>query len=255
MAVNGNARDDVGKLARELKDKIKLVQALSNYHIEHGTVANEADLHNQRTQIRKCIKEIEQDFSHVVALWHKSAAGGQARVAYDLDKGVPADLVTKFIKFAVPTSMQSVWDPETFTGSLLIFFENGKIESSSLVEKKIRPVAADEFPAGGEAEVETEKPVKIVQHREEFVAVLKSFISPKINIYFYLSAPATVVIKLYDQQDRLVRYLDRTYDEPGDYSVEWDGRDDDGEPLPKDTYYCQLEIGGTLLDLKTIELT
>ena len=63
------------------------------------------------------------------------------------------------------------------------------------------------------------------------------------------------MIKLYDQQDRLVRYLDRTYDEPGDYSVEWDGRDDDGEPLPKDTYYCQLQIGGTLLDLKTIELT
>ena len=74
------------------------------------------------------------------------------------------------------------------------------------------------------------------------------------NIYFSLSEPENVAIRIYDSTDKLVRLIEKNFDEPGDFSVEWDGRDSENEELRKGDYTFQLEIGNSLSESKTISL-
>jgi flagellar hook assembly protein FlgD len=69
-----------------------------------------------------------------------------------------------------------------------------------------------------------------------------------------LSEPENVTIRIYDSTDKLVRLIEKHFDEPGDFSVEWDGRDNENEELLKGDYTFQLEIGSSLSELKTISL-
>lgn len=65
------------------------------------------------------------------------------------------------------------------------------------------------------------------------------FVPPKeeTHLHFQLSASATVTVHFYDGQDRLVRTL--TSPTPltaGDHTLDWDGTDQRGQPLPPEEY-------------------
>ena len=152
--------------------------------------------------------------------------------------------------------MQSKWSPDDFTGSLLVFFKDGKIDSSSLLEKKLTPgkkeSSQDDFTNALPHRLE--KPLRVVTESSESFTVLKTRNEFKFNIYFSLSEPENVTIRIYDSTDKLVRLIEKHFDEPGDFSVEWDGRDNENEELRKGDYTFQLEIGSSLSELKTISL-
>jgi len=55
---------------------------------------------------------------------------------------------------------------------------------------------------------------------------------------------ATVSLALFDQQGRRVRVLAQGARPAGENVIDWDGRDEDGRPVPSGVYYVRLESGG-----------
>ena len=64
----------------------------------------------------------------------------------------------------------------------------------------------------------------------------------KISQMFYeLDKPCQVVIHIYDDNDNLVRSLNVGYQEPGEYKVDWDGKDDQGNTVPDGLYRVEID--------------
>lgn len=248
--------DDVENLENKIKEQIQLTRALANFCVEGAAPIDAAELENQRRQISKSIKAMESQFTKLIEKWRESIQDLKAKADFDSD--LHGDLISKFIEVAVPSEMQSVWRPKDFTGSLLIFFVDGEIESSSLIEKKKRPLVTEESNESSSSNasyIDREKNVEVRIEPKESFSILKSPIDAKINIYFNLPEPANVVVKIFNEAEELVKKIERDYDEPGEYAVLWDGHSDDDVALPKGTYYCQLQIGSSLSELKTIDLS
>ena len=248
--------DEVETLENKIKEQIQLTRALANFCVEGATTIDATELENQRRQISKSIKAMESQFTKLIEKWRESIQDLKAKADFDSD--LHGDLISKFIEVAVPSEMQSVWQPKDFTGSLLIFFVDGEIESSSLIEKKKRPLVTEESNESSSSNasyIDREKNVDVRIEPKESFSIIKSPIDAKINIYFNLPEPANVVVKIFNEAEELVKKIERDYDEPGEYSVLWDGHSDDGVALPKGTYYCQLQIGSSLSELKTIDLS
>lgn len=255
MIVFQDPLEQVKTLSKELSEQIKLIRALANFHVTRNSNGEQEDLSNQRKQIINSVKDMENKFEKLANLWNESIQELKSQTAYDPKNDSHTDLITKFVKLAMPGEMQKKWRPEGFDGSLLVFFKDSKINSSSLMEKKTKP-GAQTLPQEifSNNQSKHEKQISIVTEPMESFTVLKRRNESKVNVYFSLSKPAKVIIKIYNQTDELVRLIVKYFDEAGDFSVEWDGRDNDNEVLPKDIYYCQLEIGNTLSELKTISL-
>jgi len=243
-------------LTKELSEQIKLIRALANFHVNISNNGDCAELENQRTQISSSVKELEDRFGKLAELWEQSIKKLISQTAYDPEADSENDLITKFVRFTVPSAMQSKWNPDDFTGSLLVFFKDGKIDSSSLLEKKLTPGRKESSPEDFTNAIppKLEKPLRVVTEASESFTVLKTRNESKFNIYFSLSEPENVTIRIYDCRDKLVRLIEKHFDEPGDFSVEWDGRDNENEELCKGDYSFQLEIGSSLSELKTISL-
>jgi PKD repeat protein len=62
-------------------------------------------------------------------------------------------------------------------------------------------------------------------------------------IAYSLSEGAHVELSLYDISGREVRTLHRGMQQPGHYSVVWDGRSDDDQEVPSGVYFCRIEAG------------
>ena len=248
--------EEVQNLTKELSDQIKLIRALANFHVNINSNGDRADLENQRIQISNSVKKMEGRFSKLAELWEQFIKELKSQTAYDPEANSQNDLITKFVRFTVPSAMQSKWNPDDFTGSLLVFFKDGKIDSSSLLEKKLTPGRKESSPDDFTNALphRLEKPVRVVTESSESFTVLKTRNEFKFNIYFSLSEPENVTIRIYDSTDKLVRLIEKHFDEPGDFSVEWDGRDSENEELRKGDYTFQLEIGNSLSELKTISL-
>ncbi len=244
------------ELTKELADQIKLIRALANFHVSINGNGDRTDLENQRRQITNSIRELEERFTNLTEHWNQSIKELKSQNAYEPEKDNQSDLITKFVRFTVPSAMQAKWSPENFTGSLLVFFKDGKIDSSSILEKKIAPrqkePSLENFTNGLPHRLE--KSLGVIDEPSESFTVLKARDNSKFNIYFSLSEPENITIKLYDSSHKLVRLIEKGFDEPGDFSVEWDGLDNENEELPKGDYTCQLEIGNFLSELKTISL-
>ncbi len=60
----------------------------------------------------------------------------------------------------------------------------------------------------------------------------------EVAIYYFLSKPAKITVKVYDPDGGLVRILENSkkYD-PGKHSVIWDGRDVEGRIVPDEAYF------------------
>ncbi|NIR50280.1 hypothetical protein GWO43_04340 [candidate division KSB1 bacterium] len=133
-------------------------------------------------------------------------------------------MVDKFIELAVPPEMQSLWKPDSFTGSLLVLFENGNIESSSLIEKKHNRVQShDHQVSTHQNENESGEQVTVVNRPFDSFTILKSPSDSKMNIYFTLETPAKVFVIVYNELQQVVRQIEKRFDRPGDYSIAWDG--------------------------------
>jgi len=128
--------EEVQNLTKELSDQIKLIRALANFHVNINSNGDREDLENQRIQISNSVKKMEGRFSKLAELWEQFIKKLKSQTAYDPEADSQNDLITKFVRFTVPSAMQSKWNPDDFTGSLLVFFKDGKIDSSSLLEKK-----------------------------------------------------------------------------------------------------------------------
>ncbi len=248
--------EEAQNLTKKLSEQIKLIRALANFHVNINSNGDRADLENQRTQISNSVKKMEGRFSKLAELWEQSIKKLITQTPYDPEADSQTDLITKFVRFTVPTAMQSKWSPDDFTGSLLVFFKDGKIESSSLLEKKLTPGRKESSPDDFTNALphRLEKPLRVVTESSESFTVLKTRNEFKFNIYFSLSEPEKVTIRIYDSTDKLVRLIEKHFDEPGDFSVEWDGRDNENEELCKGDYTFQLEIGNSLSESKTISL-
>jgi|GEM_PF-2752736 len=280
--------DEAQELIAQLEDKIELIRALGNFHIDAEFPAEYEDLVNQRRQILKFIRQLQDDFSQLTLAWKKNIEELQARTSYQPENDKHAELVTKFIKTAVPPSQHASWKHD-FTGSLLVFFVDGDIESSSFIERDAPmeesekteatpPEAAGEIESEPEIEEDSlerlvqniaeqeerhprpqskdaiEEAVRVVSEQPEALTIVRSTDIPGVNIYFHLDEPSRAIINIYDATHRVVRTIANDYDQPGDYSIQWDGCDDKAEALAFDTYYCQLVIGDSQSELKAFEL-
>ncbi|MFQ6112726.1 MAG: FlgD immunoglobulin-like domain containing protein [bacterium] len=244
--------DQTNLLEKQVADQIKLLKALGNFHVTKDSSVDCEDLLNHREQILRAVKEMERTFEKLVQSWNDSIEELKSEITPNPENNDYSELTTKFINIAVPPEMQSAWCPN-FTGSLHVFFVDGRIDSGCLIEKKLRPttksIRETEPPAN---EVKSEKPVTVVNKPKESFTVSKSPSSLETIIHYSLSEPSTVVINIFSQFDQLIRRFEKRHERAGDYSVAWDGRDDEGKLLPKGTYYCQLQIGVTNPEMKPI---
>lgn len=63
----------------------------------------------------------------------------------------------------------------------------------------------------------------------------------RTQVNYSLMREQHVSIRLYDIQGRLVRELVSSPHRPGNYTIQWDGKDNEGSRLPAGTYFCRLE--------------
>ena len=242
--------EDPHALEEKVAGELRLLRALANFHVGEDASSRE-DLENQRDQLLQQVRQLQKDFARLVEIWQGLSADLSSHVAYDPEKDTHAELLTKFIRLVVPREMQPLWRPDSFTGSLLVFFENGKIESSSLIEKKDENSATK--PENGRHEEEAT--VHVVEQPFNAFTVLKAPNEDRFNVYFTLRQPARVFLIVYNDSEQVVRQIEAEFDQPGDYTLIWDGRDDRGNPVPKGRYYFQLQIGSALSELKVVDLT
>lgn len=67
--------------------------------------------------------------------------------------------------------------------------------------------------------------------------------NPSTAIEYSLYARSAVRIKIFDAVGRLVRTLVDRVQPAGDYTVYWDGKDDDGNPTSSGIYFCRMNTG------------
>ena len=65
--------------------------------------------------------------------------------------------------------------------------------------------------------------------------------NPNTTIKYQLPKASHINITLYDVLGRIVRVLKDGKQEPGYYSVQWDGIDDFGQQLPSGTYFYRMK--------------
>ncbi|MDI6809633.1 MAG: DUF2341 domain-containing protein [Candidatus Eisenbacteria bacterium] len=68
--------------------------------------------------------------------------------------------------------------------------------------------------------------------------------NPETAIRFALKTNGNVNLRIYNLQGRLVRILVNTEKEAGNYSVLWNGTDDDGVGVASGVYVCTLRVNG-----------
>jgi uncharacterized repeat protein (TIGR02543 family) len=70
--------------------------------------------------------------------------------------------------------------------------------------------------------------------------------NPETKIRCELPQPGSVMISVYSPTGRIVRMLVNRQMAAGTYEVNWNGRDDDGNPLPTGIYFCRMRTGNVV---------
>lgn len=238
----------------ELLDRIKLLRALANFYVENPASEESRVLANQRQQLLKIIDQLEADCRKFSGVRQPEEALAEKPSA-EPDE-TEKEIISKFIRLVVPKEARTVWDADKFTGSLLVFFVDGQVDSSSLIEKKSEPFNEDDFGTIDDANFSESRlnHVKVVNEPGEMFTILKSPTTANYVIHFKVAEPSLVRIRIHNDMEQLIQQFERRYDRPGEYSVEWDGRNEHGNPLPNGTYFCQVQIGDTVSERKAVEL-
>lgn len=74
--------------------------------------------------------------------------------------------------------------------------------------------------------------------------------NPKTTIHFRLPEAGLMELEIYDVQGKSVRQFERIHRESGSHSLQWDGRDDQGESCASGHYLVQLRRGDRRESLK-----
>jgi len=64
---------------------------------------------------------------------------------------------------------------------------------------------------------------------------------PTTSIAYSLSERASIVVSIFDVAGALVRRIEQGARDPGEYAIEWDGRDDLGHRVGSGVYFYRLE--------------
>ena len=68
--------------------------------------------------------------------------------------------------------------------------------------------------------------------------------NPATTIRFEVATREHVDLKVYDVSGALVRTLVNEAKAPGSYSLQWNGRDDQGTPVSSGVYFYKITAGG-----------
>jgi len=73
----------------------------------------------------------------------------------------------------------------------------------------------------------------------------------RVNVRYEILERGPVSIRVYDALGRPVRILTGTENsEPATYTIEWEGRDEEGDPLPPGVYFIRFETHSSKLTRK-----
>jgi WD40 repeat protein len=78
--------------------------------------------------------------------------------------------------------------------------------------------------------------------------------NPNTNIEYQLSKRGSVEISIYDNNGRLVKTLLNTEQYPGNYTIQWDGKNDAGATVASGTYFYQVKSDNVQLVKKMLLL-
>ncbi len=67
--------------------------------------------------------------------------------------------------------------------------------------------------------------------------------NPETQISYTLGVSERVQIQIYNISGQLIRAYDMGHQSPGDYSVKWDGRHEDGQPVASGVYFYKVQAG------------
>jgi hypothetical protein len=81
-----------------------------------------------------------------------------------------------------------------------------------------------------------------------------SVFSRSAAINYALPKPVKVTLSVYDATGALVRQLVRGNAAAGEYRLTWDGRDEQGRPVPAGAYFCRLEADDRLASAALLKL-
>ena len=72
------------------------------------------------------------------------------------------------------------------------------------------------------------------------------------TIFYHLSNREYIELQIYDMNGRLVKKLVNNEQQPGTYSIIWNGLDEAGVKVTSGIYICRLEAGNHLFTCKMI---
>ena len=78
--------------------------------------------------------------------------------------------------------------------------------------------------------------------------------NPTTTIRFLVNAPGPVQLAIYDTRGQLVQTLMRQDMTPGSYTLQWDGLDQQGQPVGSGLYLCRLKTQDRLRSIKMVYL-
>ncbi|MFQ5639999.1 MAG: FlgD immunoglobulin-like domain containing protein [bacterium] len=244
--------DNPHLLEHNIADHIKLIRALANFQVEQETRLELEDLKNQREQLLLHIKELEEGFALLLKSRQEFSVDPNPGVLCTQSTTPRQELIDAFVRTIVPKEMQNAWQPKDFTGSLLVLFEKGEVDSCSLIEKRYSG-NSEKKQTSKNGEIRNGKDVTVVDSPASFT-IFKSPEDSSVHTCFTLDEPAKVFMIVYDEKEQVVRNIEKQFTQRGDYTIVWDGNNDKDVHMPKGKYYFQLQIGSKLSELKDIEL-
>jgi hypothetical protein len=101
-------------------------------------------------------------------------------------------------------------------------------------------------PSGTTAVLGETKPVRVPIAAAALEQNVPNPFNPTTSIVFYVpdGRPVDVALEVFDVRGRRVATILRQRLKPGRYRVEWDGRDDRGEPVSSGVYFYRLRMPG-----------
>jgi hypothetical protein len=76
--------------------------------------------------------------------------------------------------------------------------------------------------------------------------------NPNTSISFSLASSADTSLKIYNLKGQIVATLAEGILEAGNHTIDWDGRDDNGNALSSGIYFYRLQSGQTTLQRKMV---
>ena len=91
--------------------------------------------------------------------------------------------------------------------------------------------------------------------------IIKSFVvhqnypnpfNPSTSILYEIPNPGNVEVSIYDIQGCKIRSFDNKYQQPGNHTITWDGRNDAGISVSSGTYFCRIHFNNNFLTKKML---